>query len=359
MSIPLNSQFYAFVSATQRQQVRRMQTARDQSLDAKVQQVQEQTLQEQIVELEKLQGQLRTQQARLRITGDPPLVSPGAKVLPQHIRLTMQCNGQSTTLDNFNFPVSKTFEWSAQQCAETMLEMRFQNLTLQKVFPGPYGFPDFLAAFVDGKKTFTPEDFPNQAKLMQSLGLDTLTVRWKLHDATAVLALADDVRQISQALGDQQAALRQARDLNLQQAISQATGPAQGNLIPTQIVRPCWQPVPTATLYKVDEPDAAVPPAPGPATLPAAVKATSKPADATDASKRSWFVQVGVFSSTQKAVDMLNQAGLPHRQDPLKTASSKSSQLLYAGPFANREDAVSASARIDAALALKSMVVRR
>src|SRR5690606_30100222 len=100
------------------------------------------------------------------ITGEPPLVNPGASILPQQIRLTLQCTSGVTRLDNFNFPVSKTFAWSAQGCAETTLEVRFRNLVLQKVYTGSYGFPDFLADFADGQRTFTPEDFPEQAQQM-------------------------------------------------------------------------------------------------------------------------------------------------------------------------------------------------
>src|SRR5690606_18340736 len=109
----------------QQQQVRRLQSAHEQPLDQKRQQVEEQTLLEQGADLEKRQAQLRLQEARVRITGEPPLVNPGASILPQQIRLTLQCTSGVTRLDNFNFPVSKTFAWSAQGCAETTLEVRF------------------------------------------------------------------------------------------------------------------------------------------------------------------------------------------------------------------------------------------
>src|SRR5690606_648262 len=74
MTIPLNGQFYAFASMAQQQQVRRLQSAHEQPLDQKRQQVEEQTLLEQGADLEKRQAQLRLQEARVRITGEPPLV---------------------------------------------------------------------------------------------------------------------------------------------------------------------------------------------------------------------------------------------------------------------------------------------
>src|SRR5690606_14304648 len=117
------------------------------------------------------------------------LVSPGARILPQKIRLTLQCTNGATVLDNFNFPVSKTFTWSAQSCAETSLEIHFRDMVLQKTYPGPSGFPDFVAAFADGQKTFTPADFPDEAKLMQSHGLEALSVRWQFQDAPVLQAL--------------------------------------------------------------------------------------------------------------------------------------------------------------------------
>lgn len=356
MSIPLNSQFYAFASTAQQHQVRRMQTARDQSLDQKVQQVQEQALQEQIVELEKQQTQLRAQEARVRITGESSLVNPGAKLLPQQIRLTMQCASGATRLENYNFPVSKTFAWSAQDCAETTVEIRFQGLVLQKIYPGPYGFPDFLAAFPDGQHTFTPEDFPDQAQVMRAQGIDTLTVRWKLQDAATVQSLAYAVQQAVNNLGERQAALRGARELDLRRAITHASGPAHATLVPTRIADPCWHPVSTAALYNMSAPP------PTEDTSKTVTESNLKPAAQAAgvmSGVRNWFVQVGVFGSTQKAESALEKEGFSHRSDPLKNTPDNKSYTLYAGPFDNREQAVTAAQRIDQTLALKSLVVRR
>src|SRR5690606_26908078 len=162
-----------------------------------------------------------------------------------------------TRLDNFNFPVSKTFAWSAQGCAETTLEVRFRNLVLQKVYTGSYGFPDFLADFADGQRTFTPEDFPEQAQQMRSQGLEALNVRWNLQDAAAVQTLAHELQETTQALGQRQSALREARERDLQQASLRATGAAGVGLVPAHIADACWQPVPSAVLYAAKQ----VPPA--------------------------------------------------------------------------------------------------
>lgn len=353
MTIPLNSQFYNFSNSARQNQVRRMQSARDQTLDQKVQQVQEQALQEQITALEKQQSELRAQEARVRITGGPSQVNPGAKLLPQQILLTMQCTSGTTRLENYNFPVTKTFAWSAQNCAETTVEVRFQNLVLRKVFPGQYGFPDFLAAFPDGERTFTPDDFPEQAALMRSQGLDRLTVRWTLQDADAVRVLSSEVRQAAEHLSERQAALREAREQELRRAADHAWGPARMAVVPPRIADPCWQPVSTSALYDLNLP-AAVPTE----AAPAPDKKAAPVAKSTEGAS-GWFVQVGVFGTTKKAEAALDKEGFSYRRDPFKDTPDNKSYILYAGPFADREGAASAAQRIDQALALKSMVVRR
>lgn len=356
MTIPLNSQFYAFASNTQQQQVRRMQATRNQSLDQKVQQAQEQSLQDEIVALEKQQASIRTQEARVRITGEAPLVNSGAKILPQQISLTMQCSSGSTRLENYNFPVSKQFTWSAQACAETTLDIRFQGLALQKTYPGPYGFTDFLAAFPDGQRTFTPDDFPEQAQAMRAQGLDSLTIRWKIQDANAAQSLSAEVQKTTQDLSDRQAALREARDLDLRRSITQANGPSTASLVPVRIIDPCWQPVSTAALYHLPTSDAAQH---EPKPVDSAVKPTTTSHEGSEPHPRTWFVQVGVFGSTQKAESMLEKEGLSHQRAPLRSTPDNKSFILYAGPFDTREQAAEATQRIDRSLALKSIIVKR
>src|SRR5690606_20439105 len=119
------------------------------------------------------------------------------------------------------------------------LEIRFENMVLQKVYPGPYGFPDFLDAFADGQRTFTPDDFPEQAQQMQSHGLKALNVRWNFQDAVAVQTLARELQQTTHALGQQRSALRDARERDLRRADLQATGGAGGGLVPVQIADAC------------------------------------------------------------------------------------------------------------------------
>jgi len=356
MTVPLNSPFYAFASGAQQQHVRRMQSVRTQSLDQKVQQVQEQTLQEEITTLEKQQVQLRTQEARVRITGEAPLVNPGASLLPQQIRLTMQCSSGSTRLENYNFPVSKMFTWSAQDCAETNLEIRFQGLVLQKTYAGPYGFTDFLAAFPDGQHTFVPDDFPEHAHVMRTQGITSLTIRWKIQDAAAAQSLSYSIQKTAQELSERQASLREARELDMRRAVTQAHGPANAAIIPTRIADPCWQPVASATLYDLTTPTvpSESPPA---ATTPITSDASIGRNKTTDT--REWFVQVGVFGSTLKAEKVLEKEGFSHHNAPLKSTPDNKSYILYAGPFSTRENAAAAAQRIDRALSLTSMIVKQ
>ncbi|PWF24804.1 type VI secretion protein IcmF/TssM N-terminal domain-containing protein [Corticimicrobacter populi] len=355
MTVPLNGQFYAFASLAQQQQVRRMQVGQQQAVDQKRQQVDLQTLQEQVADLEKQQAQMRATVARVRLTGEPPLVNPGARLLPQQVRLTLQCADGPVSIENFNFPVSRTFAWSAQSCGDTVLEIRFPDLTLSRTYAGPYGFADFLAEFADGRHGFSPDDFPEQAARLRAQGLEQLTVRWQLQDAQSVQSLADGLRQAAGQMVEHQATIRSVREQEVQQAQQVLTRAADPGAVPARITGVCWQPVAASVLY-ADVPAASTP---GQGDMAQSSSGSAAQPAGQEAAQPGWLVQVGVFAATERARGILQTLGIPHYQEELPAEGGRSMFRLMAGPFDGREQAQAMVARIDRALALRTRIVRR
>lgn len=114
--------------------------------------------------------------------------------------------------------------------------MHIGDIVLQRVYPGPLGFADFLADLRSGSHTFTPQDFPAQAASLRSLGVRGIVLHYRFGGADAVLrtaealraanSRADQAEQTLKALGErQQLLLRQAAPAS---APASAAWPADG-----------------------------------------------------------------------------------------------------------------------------------
>lgn len=121
----------------------------------------------------------------------PTNVNREARSEPFQTSLTLECNGQSQQLDNYNFPASLDFVWQPQGCNRLTLEIHFREATLRKSWPGERGFRDFLRQFSNGRQVYTPADFPAQRNIMEGLGVEMIQINYRLQDAEPVLAIRD------------------------------------------------------------------------------------------------------------------------------------------------------------------------
>jgi type VI secretion system protein ImpL len=94
------------------------------------------------------------------------------------------------SLENLNYPVTKTFNWSPETCGDVSLQIDVGDVPLKRKYPGDQGFPEFLQDFRVGQRTFTPSDFPDQRGALDRMGITFIRVHYQFSGQQDVLAQA-------------------------------------------------------------------------------------------------------------------------------------------------------------------------
>jgi len=123
------------------------------------------------------------------IRGLPTDTNEGAKLRAQATRLEVQCANETRTLLNLNYPVSKTFDWSAQDCGDVIFQIEVGKLVLTKKYAGYQGFPKFLKDFASGQRSFYPSEFPEQEAALKRLGIKYIKAKYRFKGHEPVLKL--------------------------------------------------------------------------------------------------------------------------------------------------------------------------
>jgi type VI secretion system protein ImpL len=126
---------------------------------------------------------------RVNIHTKPTSANSTARVQPHATRLELKCVGSTQTLVNRNFPVSKTLDWSSENCEDVVLRIDVGDLTLIKKYGGHLGFPNFLHDFKGGKRTFFSREFPQHASALRQLGIKYINVEYRFRGHAPVLKL--------------------------------------------------------------------------------------------------------------------------------------------------------------------------
>ncbi len=122
---------------------------------------------------------LTKQSYTVSIRGLPTAANPEAKIKPHSTKIELQCAGQTQSLVNYNYPVSKTFQWSMETCGDVLFQIEVGNLVLTKKFSGNQAFPDFLQEFKDGQRVFSPSEFPNEKNALEGMGIKQIRVSYQ------------------------------------------------------------------------------------------------------------------------------------------------------------------------------------
>lgn len=120
------------------------------------------------------------------IKGLPTDANPEARTKPQSTRLEMQCASGNQVLENLNFPITKTFNWSPDSCGDVVLQIDVGDVVLTKRYGGPQAFPDFLDDFRGGRHTFTPGNFPGEKQALEQMGIRFIRVNYQVSGGQAV-----------------------------------------------------------------------------------------------------------------------------------------------------------------------------
>jgi type VI secretion system protein ImpL len=132
---------------------------------------------------------------KVQVKALPVGVNDKAKEDPYEVVLELWCAKGKTRLENYNYPTSKIFVWSPQDCGDVTLQINFEGLSLVKKYAGCNGFPLFLADFRHGSKTFKPGDFPGSEGILKKMNVSEIKVIYEFKDSAPVIKLLKKVPQ--------------------------------------------------------------------------------------------------------------------------------------------------------------------
>jgi type VI secretion system protein ImpL len=115
----------------------------------------------------------------ITIRGLPTDANPETRVKPHSTKLELQCASGNTILVNYNYPVSKTFQWSYETCGDVIFQIEVGNIVLIKRYSGNQAFRNFLQDFPGGHRSFTPSDFPGEKAALEGLGIKFINVNYQ------------------------------------------------------------------------------------------------------------------------------------------------------------------------------------
>ena len=123
------------------------------------------------------------------IMGEPTGANTEASVIPHATELKMQCADRTLQLQNLNYPVSKRFKWSPQDCGDVTFTIKIANLVLTKKYSGNMAFANFLNDFNKGARTFYPAEFPDEAADLKRMGIRYIKAKYQFTGHRPVLGL--------------------------------------------------------------------------------------------------------------------------------------------------------------------------
>ncbi len=115
----------------------------------------------------------------VKIRAYPTDTNRDAKLRPHATVLELQCAGESTRLENLNYPVAKTFVWTPQSCGDVVFQISVGNLVLTKTYTGYIAFAKFLDEFKSGQRTFSREEFPSEEAALRRLGITYIKAKYQ------------------------------------------------------------------------------------------------------------------------------------------------------------------------------------
>ncbi len=134
------------------------------------------------------------------IKGLPTDANPEARLKPHSTRLELQCAGSTQSLINYNYPVSKAFQWAPGGCGDVIFQIEVGDVVLTRTYTGDQAFIEFLRDFRGGQRTFYPQDFPRERAALERLGIRYIRVRYQFSGHQPVLGLGDLPSQVPRSI---------------------------------------------------------------------------------------------------------------------------------------------------------------
>lgn len=126
---------------------------------------------------------------QVKIRAYPTDTNRGAQVQPHATVLELQCPSGNTRLENYNYPVAKTFAWSPNACGDVTFSIAVGNLHLTKTYSGHYAFAKFLHDFRTGQRTFKRDEFPSEQAALRRIGISYIKAKYQFQGHKEALSL--------------------------------------------------------------------------------------------------------------------------------------------------------------------------
>ncbi|OQY60225.1 MAG: hypothetical protein B6245_02525 [Desulfobacteraceae bacterium 4572_88] len=118
----------------------------------------------------------------------PVSANEDALIQPSAAVLKLQCADNIQVLRNYNFDISRIFDWS-DGCGDVTFSLEIGSLKLEKLYTGPNAFASFLNEFRFGKRQFKPDDFPEYKTKLQDMRVTHIDVMYEISGYKPVLSL--------------------------------------------------------------------------------------------------------------------------------------------------------------------------
>lgn len=361
LSVPLNGEFYTYLNTVQAHQTGGTVNKFEQENQQRQYKLQLDQLQQQEKELEKTESSLEKMQAVVAIEMTPPLMSTGAKRLPQRTSLSLQCAQKTIKLDNYNFPTKQVFDWDSASCGDTTISFQFPEWSIQKTYSGTDGFLKFLHDFQSGSKTFVPKDFPGSEELLQGVNIESINLKWQLQGQEAVLSHAQQKEQIKTELKQVQQAMQTVRQNQAGPDLAEKPLIQTRDLVPEQIAHQCWYRYAPVYAPALDEEAASRMRDLSLVDFEKDELSVAKPTAKSSASTSqtlggTWVVNVGIFVNPALATEQLDKLNIAYKTRPIQL-NQKENQLVYIQGYATQAEAEQVAQQIATALKLSPQVV--
>jgi type VI secretion system protein ImpL len=127
----------------------------------------------------------------ISVEGLPTDANKSARIRPHETNLEIQCGNKTQRLDNFQFPVRKTFQWSSQNCGDVVFKIKVSNMTLTRKYKGDKALPKFLKDFSKGHRVFFPSEFPNEQAALKRLGIKYIKAKYRFSGHRPIIKLLE------------------------------------------------------------------------------------------------------------------------------------------------------------------------
>jgi hypothetical protein len=118
-------------------------------------------------------------------------VNDEATEKPQKSSISLKSPDGTTVIENFNYPVSQTFDFRPGISGDVEVEIAFPSLTLALLYQGPDAFAYFLRDVATGELTLTRGDFPEDEETLESLGVSQIRLAIEAEGARPALKFVD------------------------------------------------------------------------------------------------------------------------------------------------------------------------